>query len=268
MKLSREKRHCVRDRLDMLSLTLMPSPDVQHQFGGARQSAVVRPGQILVKDFTQAATAWWLKSSRSLNLHLPRLTVEAAVGDKVKYLHGTVLSFEGLAPMLETQLLALGNIAPRLKSPMRAAALDATVDLAVSVLRCELGAHLEDEANYAGLFAAAQVFIKRHLASHRLSPALIARQLGCSRAHLYRVFSWRGETVAHYVRELRLRHARDLLARDTRANTRIADLAYRCGFNDPAHFTHLFRQRFGVTPSGLKANGGLSEYSAARERDP
>lgn len=42
----------------------------------------------------------------------------------------------------------------------RAAALDATVELAVSVLRCELGARLEDDANYAGLFAEAQVCIK------------------------------------------------------------------------------------------------------------
>jgi hypothetical protein len=79
--------------------------------------------------------------------------------------------------MLETQLLALGDIAPRLKSPERAAALDATVELAVSVLRCELGAQLEDDTNYAGLFAAAQVFINRHLASHELSPELIARLL-------------------------------------------------------------------------------------------
>jgi AraC-like DNA-binding protein len=149
--------------------------------------------------------------------------------------------------MLEIQLLALGDIAPRLKSPVRAAALDATVELAVSVLRCELGARLKDDANYAGLFAAAQVFIKRHLASHQLSPELIARQLGCSRAHLYRVFAWRGEAVAHYVRELRLRRARDLLSRDTEANTRIGDLAYRCGFDDPVHFTRLFRERFGVT---------------------
>jgi AraC-like DNA-binding protein len=259
MKLSREKRHYARDRLDMVSLSLQLAPDVQHQFGGAGASALVRPGQILVKDFTQSAIAWWRRPSRSLNLHLPRLTVEAAVGDKVNHLHGTVLSFAGLSPMLEAQLLALGNIAPRLKSPVRAAALDATVELAVSLLRCELGARLEDDANYAGLFAAAQVFINRHLASHRLSPALIARQLGCSRAHLYRVFASRGEAVADYVRELRLRRARDLLSRHTEANTRIGDLAYRCGFDDPVHFTRLFRQRFGVTPSALRASGGLSE---------
>jgi AraC-like DNA-binding protein len=253
MKLSRERGHYIRDSLDMVSLTLMLGVDVQHQFGAAGPSAVGGPGNILVKDFTQPATAWWQRASRSLNLHLPRLTVEAAVGDKVSRLHGTVLSRGGLSPMLQTQLLALATIASRLKSTVRAAALDAIAELAVSVLRCELGMRLEDEANNAGLFAAAQAFIKRHLTSHYLTPELIARQLHCSRAHLYRVFAEHGETVAEYVRELRLQRAHDLLAADIKGNTRIGDVAYRCGFEEPVHFARLFHQRFGLTPSAFKA---------------
>jgi len=259
MKLSREKSHVARDGLDMVSLTLMLGADVQHQFGTAAPSAVVQPGQILVKDFTQPATAWWQTSSRSLNLHLPRLTVEAAVGDKVRRLHGTVLSCTGVSPMLRTQLLTLAEIAPGLNSTERTAALNATADLAASVLRCELGARLEDEVNKDGLFAAAQIFIRRHLTSTRLNPESIARQVHCSRAHLYRVFAEHGETVADYVRELRLQRAHHLLGSDTESSVRIGDVAYRCGFDDPVHFSRLFRQRFGVTPSALKGSGRRSE---------
>jgi AraC-like DNA-binding protein len=259
MKLSRTKYHHSHDGLDMVGLTLMLGAEVYHQFGAVGRPAVVGPRQILVKDFTRPATALWQTSAhRGLNLHLPRHTVEAAVGDKMRHLHGTVLSPAGLSQMLETQLLALSDIAPRLKSMVRAAALDATVELAVSVLRCELGARIEDEANNAGLFAAAQVFIKRHLASPRLSPALIARQLGCSRAHLYRVFAGQGETIANHLRELRLQSAHDLIAGDIGSNPRISSVAYRCGFEDPVHFARLFRQRFGLTPSALKASGTRS----------
>ena len=46
--------------------------------------------------------------------------------------------------MLQVQLLSLANIIPRLNETVRAAALDATVELAVSVLRCELGVRIED----------------------------------------------------------------------------------------------------------------------------
>ena len=258
MKLSREKGHYARDGLDMMSFTLMLGPQVRHQFGDGREPMVAQPGQILIKDFARPATAWWQISSRSLNLHLPRLTVEAAVGDKVKRLHGTVLSRDGLASMLQAQLLSLANIAPRLKDMVGAAALDATVELATSVLRCELGARIEDEANNAGMFAAAQTFIRRHLASPQRNPELIARQLRCSRAHLYRLFAAHGETVADYIRELRLQRAYHLLVRDDAAKEQIGDVAYRCGFEDPVHFTRLFRQRFEITPSKLRSGGCLS----------
>jgi AraC-like DNA-binding protein len=260
MKLNREASHYSRDGLDMVSLTLMLGPTVQHQFGPAGRSAILPSGQILVKDFTRPATAWWQTPSRSLNLHLPRLTVEAAVGSRVHQLHGRVLSPEGLSPMLHAQLFTLAHIAPRVRNAARAAALDATVDLATAVLRCELGGGLEDAANNPGLFAAAQVFISRHLASHRLSPGLIARHLRCSRAHLYRVFAAQGETVAHYMREQRLRRAHDLLFGSNDSTVRIGDIAFRCGFEDPVHFTRLFRQRFGLTPSALRA--GESRSSA------
>jgi AraC-like DNA-binding protein len=259
LKLRRENCHYARDGLDMVSFTLMLGPHARHQFGGGGKLTVVQPGQILIKDFAQSATACWHASSRSLNLHLPRITVENVVGDKVKHLHGAVLTGEGLSPMLGAQLVMLANIAPRVKTAMRAAALEATVDLAATVLRCELGAPIEDEVNNAGLFAAAQMLVRRQLTSHHLTPELIARQLHCSRAHLYRVFAAQGETVAKYVRELRLQHARELLARDNVRKEQIGDIAYRCGFEDPVHFTRLFRRRFGLTPSELRSGGGLAE---------
>jgi AraC-like DNA-binding protein len=267
MKLSREKNHYSRDGLDMVSLTLMLGPRVGHQFGDAGRPTTVQAGQILIKDFTQPATAWWRVSSRSLNLHLPRITVETAVGDKARRLHGAVLSPQGLSPMLQAQLLSLANMAPRLENRLRAAALDATVELAASVLRCELGARIEDEANNTGLFVAAQMFIRRHLTSPDLNPELIARQLHCSRAHLYRVFAAQGESVANYVRELRLQRARDLLAGGPASKEPIGDIAYRCGFEDPVHFTRLFRQRFGLTPSKLRSAARPLEDSDGYARE-
>jgi AraC-like DNA-binding protein len=254
MQLSRTAHDPGLDGLDMVSLTLMLGTGVQCAFGATGRSTLVRPGQISVKDFTRPATASWTTSAhRGLNLHLPRLTVEAAVGDKIARLHGTVLSSAGLSVMLRSQLVALAELAPRLNTTKLAAALDATVELAVSVLRCELGEAIEHQANNAGLFAAAQVYIKRHLTSSRLSPELIARHLGCSRAHLYRVFAGQGETVAGYLRGLRLQRARELLADRTQDASRIGDIAYHCGFDDPVHFTRLFRQRFGLTPSAIRA---------------
>jgi AraC-like DNA-binding protein len=43
----------------------------------------------------------------------------------------------------------------------------------------------------------------------------------------------------------------------------IGDIAYRCGFGDPVHFTRLFRQRFGLTPSELRSS--LASPNAATD---
>ena len=170
--------------------------------------------------------------------------------------------------MLQAQLLNLANMAPRLNNALRAAALDATVELAASVLRCELGTRIEDEENNIGLYAAAKLLIERHLASHQLNPELIARQLRCSRAHLYRVFAAKGESVANYVRELRLQRAHDLLAHGNASKDPIGDIAYRCGFEDPVHFTRLFRQRFGLTPSELRSSVASSSLETGTRGRP
>jgi AraC family transcriptional regulator, positive regulator of tynA and feaB len=122
----------------------------------------------------------------------------------------------------------------------------------------ELGSRLEDEENGPGLFAAAQALIDRHLCSRHLNPELVARHLGCSRAHLYRVFAAHGVTVGDYIREARLRRAHALLASDTNRSERIGDIAFRSGFDDPVHFARLFRCRFGITPREVKAGKGLA----------
>lgn len=257
MKLSRTKSHCRHDGMDMVSLTLMLDHGIEHQFGACGSSIIVQPGQILIKDFTETAAAWWSTLHRGLNLHLPRPTVDAAIGNRSWHIHGTVLSPGGLSPMLKAQMQVLAEIMPRLSATARAAALETTAALATTALRVEFGSRLDDEENGPGLFAAARVFIDRHLCSHDLNPDLIARHLGCSRAHLYRVFAAHGVRVADYTREARLRRAHTLLASDADRNERIGDIAFRCGFDDPVHFTRLFRGRFGIAPRELRAGKDL-----------
>jgi AraC-like DNA-binding protein len=251
MKLNRTTSHCRRDGMDMVGITLMLDHGIEHQFRPDGPSTVVQPGQILVKDFTETAAAWWPTCvHRGLNLHLPRPTIGAAIGNTRWHIHGTVLSPDGLSPMLKAQMQALAEIMPRLGNTARAAALEATVALATAVLRVEFGSRVEDEENAPGLFAAARVFIEQHLCSRHLNPELIAKSLGCSRAHLYRVFAAHGATVADFIREARLRRAYALLTASY--GERIGDIAFRSGFDDPVHFARLFRCRFGMTPTEVR----------------
>lgn len=56
-------------------------------------------------------------------------------------------------------------------------------------------------------------------------------------------------TPLQYLQSIRMRNARELLQT---SNLSIAETAYRCGYQDQAHFTSLFKKHFGTTPGQYK----------------
>ena len=81
----------------------------------------------------------------------------------------------------------------------------------------------------------------------------LAHALHSSRSSLKRAMSEAGlPPPSVYIRELRLREAAALLARG-RGN--VGEVAYAVGFASLSHFTHRFRDRYGVTPSAYAARG-------------
>jgi AraC-like DNA-binding protein len=74
---------------------------------------------------------------------------------------------------------------------------------------------------------------------------VLAQAAGCSRYALYRAFAAEfGMSPSDYERQLRLRHARTLLA----AGSRPAEAAALSGFADQAHLARWFKRAYGITP--------------------
>ena len=90
--------------------------------------------------------------------------------------------------------------------------------------------------------------IDEQLGDPSLSVGSLATELGVSESQLHRLFKTEPVTVSRYIWERRLDAcSRDLLE-PRLAGQPLAEIAYGRGFNDAAHFSRAFRDRFGCSP--------------------
>ncbi|WP_128639669.1 helix-turn-helix domain-containing protein [Rhodococcus opacus] len=74
---------------------------------------------------------------------------------------------------------------------------------------------------------------------------LVKPESATSRPHL----AARETTVARHIQKLRLHRAHRLLVSTEGHHITVAEFGRRCGFSSASHFSRVFRDRFGVTPS-------------------
>jgi AraC-like DNA-binding protein len=101
-----------------------------------------------------------------------------------------------------------------------------------------------------GRLELAQMLIDRHLTEERLTPQWLATRLSVSMRTLQEDFSSLGATATSFIRDRRLRLARDRLAEMRRGRDclTIADIALASGFNDISYFNRCFKKAFACSP--------------------
>ena len=89
--------------------------------------------------------------------------------------------------------------------------------------------------------------VERHMVDSNFDVDWFADEVGMSRRHLHRKLrETAGLSPAGYIRMMRLERAAQLL--EQRAGS-VSEIAYDVGFKNPDHFSRLFQQVFGVSPS-------------------
>lgn len=247
--ITRTPSRCRADDIDNLALCMSLSGGGGGWFGDPDQVAALETGHLRIRDQARPYLVQFTGAdNRTLHLEFPRTTFDRRTLNRVAAAAGTLMQPTGLVPMLLAEMRTFAEIAAHLDPAARAAGLRSVLDLATTMLRLEFGSvPPESEICEDGMLVAAQALICRRFGSPDLSPEEIARRLGCSRAHLYRLFARHGLTIAGYLREIRLQRARSALAAAGPRDT-VGDIAFRSGFDNPVHFAHLFRIRFGMRP--------------------
>lgn len=97
-----------------------------------------------------------------------------------------------------------------------------------------------------------RLYVQQHLRDPHLNVDAIARGLNCSRRHLYNAFTGEGESIAGYIQRQRLQACiRDLQQAGPHARP-ITDIALSWGFGNPSHFSRVFRDHTGKSPSEFR----------------
>ena len=126
-------------------------------------------------------------------------------------------------------------------------------DLAALVVQGATSANAEPVR--ASLGAARLELIKaemlRQLTDPELTVTAIARRQGVTPRYIQRLFEQEGITFSEFLRDARLDLAYNAL--DLAGASTVSAIAFDAGFNDLSHFNRAFRQRFGATPSEVKA---------------
>ncbi|WP_372344201.1 helix-turn-helix domain-containing protein [Streptomyces sp. KL116D] len=124
------------------------------------------------------------------------------------------------------------------------------VDL-VALLVAELLAprRAETSENGSAMLARIRSYIDENLMDPDLSPESVARAHHISVRYLHKLFQADGTTVSTHIRQSRLAACRTDLGRPSNSRRSVAAVAQIWGFTSPSHFSRLFRQTYGLTPT-------------------
>jgi AraC-like DNA-binding protein len=110
-------------------------------------------------------------------------------------------------------------------------------------------------ANAAPGFAilgSAKAFIDTHLADPALNTSMVAAAQHISPRYLQKLFEAENLTVAGWIRAKRLDRSRRDLEDRSLASVSIATICSRHGLVDPAHFSRLFKETYGMSPRAFR----------------
>jgi AraC-like DNA-binding protein len=104
----------------------------------------------------------------------------------------------------------------------------------------------------AARFAVIKQAIRDRVSDPTLSIESIAKRQGVTPRYIQQLFAAEGVTFTEFVRARRLELAYSRLDAPG-ARPGIAEVAFACGFGDLSNFNRAFRQRYGMTPSDVRA---------------
>jgi AraC-like DNA-binding protein len=122
------------------------------------------------------------------------------------------------------------------------------LDVLTTAYSIAVGGDAPEAPLRAARASAAREHIEANLADPLLSPRRVAAALRLSSRYLRDVMADEGECLSTYILRRRLEECSKRLASASSRVRTITDIAFSCGFNNAAHFTRVFKAKYGLSP--------------------
>lgn len=246
----RTRAHLSHAREDVFALVRVCSGSAQVEQGGRR--ITLGAGDLAINSGLQTGDMHLSENADVMLTVIPAALMQSITG--TAHPRGTLLiSGRGpIAPLLSGFLNSLTTQADQL-SPESAAHLRngllSTLAAACAANAAEQPGDIGHLADYHR--ARVLALMRERLATPGLDVSALAAGVGLSASQIHRLFPASSGSPMRRLWALRLERARELL--DTTRLPHLAEVAWLCGFQSQAHFTHAFKKAHGLTPRAYLA---------------
>ncbi|MCJ2143183.1 helix-turn-helix domain-containing protein [Methylobacterium sp. E-066] len=248
--LERTAQHVRRDGREEVGIMLILRGSGYIEQGN--NGALLQAGDITFHAWDRPGAGAGLDNFEELRLTVPRATFLEQVGNMYDF-GGRKLAVSPLSGMFSAYLQTFARSIQHMSVAETGIAVEGALHLLRGVSNGQ-EAREDGELSAEAVRSLALAHIQRRLHDPEFGPNSLAASLRVSRSRLYAAFSG-GEGVAATIRDARLDRAHDRLVMMRKTGARIASIMASCGFTDPAAFSRAFRQRFGLSPRDLVAQG-------------
>ena len=221
------------------------------------REVALAPGDVVLWDGLQPTEVEIVEPFYKRTLIFPRDEVLALCPRLADVKALPALNGNGSARLLVRYMNALALELPQLDTGARIAAASAALELLRATIEPSLPT--DRAAGRAALRADVRHYVRTHLQDPALGPVSIAQRYSISVRALHALFEDADASVAALVRGERLARCLEDLRRTNGGS--VTEIAFRWGFCDAAHFSRVFKRRYGATPSEIRHAAVAGETS-------
>ncbi|WP_185868101.1 AraC family transcriptional regulator [Variovorax sp. DXTD-1] len=226
--------------------------------------AIVETGDLVLIDSLQKMQMQAHGAANSLLIGLPKLLVARWLPDAEDAVAQRLDGAKGWSSLLAAYLNAMSiDHAQAIGSPFEQELVGEHILSMLSFALSQNGLTRDREtvsSRDRALHLRMYNWIRDNYADPEVSASKLAARFHVSVRYVHKVFAsaGRGITFLDVLQHERLEAAVRMLRTASVSHTFVAQIAYRCGFSDPAYFGLVFRKKYGCSPRAFASSKGRS----------